>query len=300
MNGQGRAQPASHGLSPERTRGSSPLRGAAAGFSLLFEALGLLRVHRGLRRLAAVPLLLSVLLTTAALTLLVAFAGEVYGFLTGWMPVLQADTWFSWVYIGPARLVLAVLGGLLFLVAVAGSVVAAGLVASVLAAPFLDALSQRVELIAVGRLPDEEAASGFAALLAELRRTVVCELLRVVYFAALWGSILIAGLLVPGGQLVAPPVLVVLTVLFLPLDYAGHLFDRHGLSFRARRAWLRANLAAVSGFGVAAFGICLVPGLNFLLLPVLVAAGTLLAVRHPPRNLEAPSPPPPVSPVSTF
>jgi uncharacterized protein involved in cysteine biosynthesis len=299
MHGQEGTQPASRGLAPERTRGSGPLRGAAAGFALLFEALGLLRVHRGLRRLAAVPLLLSVLLTTAALTLLVAFAGEVYGFLTGWMPVLQADTWFSWVYIGPARLVLAVLGGLLFLVAVAGSVVAAGLVASVLAAPFLDALSQRVELIAVGRLPDE-AASGFAALLAEVRRTVVCELLRVVYFATLWGSILIAGLLVPGGQLVAPPVLVVLTVLFLPLDYAGHLLDRHGLSFRARRAWLRANLAAVSGFGVAAFGICLVPGLNFLLLPVLVAAGTLLAVRHPPRNLEAPSPSPPVSPVSTF
>ncbi len=294
MHGQERTQPASRGLAPERTRGSGPLRGAAAGFALLFEALGLLRVHRGLRRLAAVPLLLSVLLTTAALTLLVAFSGEVYGFLTGWMPVLQADTWFSWVYIGPARLVLALLGGLLFLVAVAGSVVAAGLVASVLAAPFLDALSQRVELIAVGRLPDE-AASGFAALLAELRRTVVCELLRVVYFAALWGSILIAGLLVPGGQLVAPPVLVVLTVLFLPLDYAGHLLDRHGLSFRARRAWLRANLAAVSGFGVAAFGICLVPGLNFLLLPVLVAAGTLLAVRHPPRNLGAPSPSPPVS-----
>ncbi len=281
-----RAQPANRGPTPHPNRRNGPLRASAAGFSLLFEALGLLRRHRGLRRLAAVPLALSLLLTTAALALLVAFSGEVYGFLTGWMPVLQAEAWVAWIWIGPARVLLAVLGGLLFLLSVAGSVVAAGLVASVLAAPFLDALSQRVERIAAGRLPDE-APFGFGALLAELRRTVICELQRVVYFAALWGSILAAGLLVPGGQLVAPPVLVALTVLFLPLDYAGHLLDRHGLSFRARRAWLRANLAAVTGFGVAAFGICLVPGLNFLLLPVLVTAGTLLAARHPPRGLAA-------------
>jgi uncharacterized protein involved in cysteine biosynthesis len=36
------------------------------------------------------------------------------------------------------------------------------------------------------------------------------------------------------------------------------------------------------GFGAAAFVICLVPGLNLLLIPGLVVAGTLLALRHPP------------------
>ena len=293
MDERGRADRASEpGQSPSRDSRRAPLRAAGAGFSLLFEALGLVRRRRDLRRLAAVPLALSLLLVTVALALLTAFAGEVHGFLTGWMPVLEADSWFSWIWIGPARLFLGILGGLLFLLAVAGSVVGAGLAASVVAAPFLDALSQRVELIEAGELPDA-ALSGFGALLAELRRTVVCELQRVVYFAVLWGSIFAAGVLVPGGQLVAPPVLAVLTILFLPLDYAGHLLDRRQLPFRARRAWLRENLASTVGFGVAAFLTCLVPGLNFVLLPALVAAGTLLAVRHPPTDSLPPSRPAP-------
>jgi CysZ protein len=78
-------------------------------------------------------------------------------------------------------------------------------------------------------------------------------------------------------------VLVGLTIVFLPLDYAGYVLDRRHLPFRARRAWLRANLSAVLGFGSAAFLVCMVPGLNLLLLPALVTGGTLLVLRAPPR-----------------
>ena len=49
-----------------------------------------------------------------------------------------------------------------------------------------------------------------------------------------------------------------------------------------RRSWLRAHLPRMLGFGGAAFLTGLVPGLNFLIMPVLVVAGTLLAVRYPP------------------
>jgi len=38
------------------------------------------------------------------------------------------------------------------------------------------------------------------------------------------------------------------------------------------------------GFGGAAFGTGLVPGLNFLMLPTLVVAGTLLVLRYPPPH----------------
>jgi hypothetical protein len=37
------------------------------------------------------------------------------------------------------------------------------------------------------------------------------------------------------------------------------------------------------GFGTTGPAIGLVPGLNFLLLPVLIAAGTLLFIEHPPQ-----------------
>ena len=75
--------------------------------------------------------------------------------------------------------------------------------------------------------------------------------------------------------------LLLFTVLFLPLDYAGYLFDRRQISFIARRNWLSDNLPIMLGFGSTAMGTALVPGLNLLLLPSLVVAGTLLALRHP-------------------
>jgi len=45
-----------------------------------------------------------------------------------------------------------------------------------------------------------------------------------------------------------------------------------------------ANKPVVVGFGCAAFMICWVPGLNFLAIPLLVAGGTLLAIRNAPAR----------------
>lgn len=42
----------------------------------------------------------------------------------------------------------------------------------------------------------------------------------------------------------------------------------------------------MSGFGGLAFLVCLVPGLNLLMLPVLVTAGTLLVLRAGPDEDE--------------
>lgn len=275
------------GSTAEQSTGSGgtgrarPIRGLAGGFVLLFEGLRLVRRRRDLWRLSAVPLACSLALVALALGLLYGYAADVHGLLTGWMPALAADAWYEWIWVGPGRVLFTVLGWALFLVAIGVSVVAASLVANVVAAPFLDALSQRVEKIESGALV-ESSAEGLGGLVGEVGRSIVSELRRVSFFAVAWGTVFALGVVIPGGQLVAPWVLVGLTIIFLPLDYAGYALDRRELPFRARRAWLRANLATVSGFGGAAFLVCMVPGLNLLLLPALVSAGTLLALRHPP------------------
>jgi len=231
-----------------------------------------------------VPLGASLVLVTLALGLLYAYAGDVHLLLSGWMPTLAADAWYEWIWVGPGRALFALVGYVLFLFAVALSVVAASLLANVVSAPFLDALSQRVERIESGTLAQagEGGEGAFRAVAGEVRRTVLGELQRVAFLASGWALISLFGIVVPGAQLVAPWLLVGLTILFLPLDYAGHLLDRRRLPFRTRRAWLRANLSPVTGFGVAAFLVCMVPGLNLVLLPALITAGTLLALRNPP------------------
>ena len=54
--------------------------------------------------------------------------------------------------------------------------------------------------------------------------------------------------------------------------------------FREKRSWLRERSAPVLGFGSAAFAMSVVPGLNLIAMPALVAGGTLLALQFPPAR----------------
>jgi uncharacterized protein involved in cysteine biosynthesis len=72
------------------------------------------------------------------------------------------------------------------------------------------------------------------------------------------------------------------TILFLPLEYAGYALDRRQLPFRVRARWLLSRLPTMVGFGSAALISCFVPGVNLVMIPVLVVAGTLLVLRNPP------------------
>jgi uncharacterized protein involved in cysteine biosynthesis len=255
----------------------APVRGAAAAFALPLTALRLLVRERRLWAPALVPFALSALAFGVSLGVLVAYGGTLHAEVTGWLPTPRADGAGDWLWVAPARAALWLLGKALFL-AVAGAVlVAAFLLASLLASPFHEVLSRRVEHVVTGRVEESDEGGALRAGLRAARD----ELRRLAFFALLWLGIAAAGAVVPGGPLFAPPALTLLTLVFLPLDYASYTLDRRRLSFRQKRAWLRARPAATLGFGAAAFALCAVPGLNLLAMPVLVVAGTLLALDAP-------------------
>jgi len=260
------------------------LRDAADGLAIHAEGLRLLRRERSLWRLALVPFLiaLAALLVTGAL--LFAYLDVVHAVATAWIPALEAGGWYTWLWIGPAR-ALAFVVGLLLTAALMGlALVLAFLVANVLASPFLDALSRRVEAVVEGRVEEIEDAGVFG-LIREGGRAMSEELRRLFFFALIQGVVLLLGLVVPGGQLLAPPVMVAITILFLPLDYASYTLDRRRVRFREKRRWIRRHRLAMIGFGAGAFATLVVPGLNFVALPALVVSGTLLALRYPhPRG----------------
>jgi uncharacterized protein involved in cysteine biosynthesis len=260
------------------------LRGPWAGGRLLPEAFRLLVRHRALWPLAAAPVALTALFLSLALGLSIEYAPDIYGLIAGWIPTLEAHTWYAWIWVGPARVLLSLLGYVLFGVGLALILVLAFGVANVLAAPILDVLSQKVERIETGGLV-ESGEAGLWGLVRESSRALVNELRRVVFLAVICLAIVAAGAVIPGAQPLAPVALALVTVLFLPLDYGGYVMDRRGVPFRGRRAWLGRHLGAALGFGGAAFATFLVPGLNFLLLPILVTAGTLFAVRCPAQEV---------------
>jgi CysZ protein len=257
---------------------NNPLERAAAAAALHLEGARMLLREASLRRLAWAPVLIAFACFALALGLVVANVGFLYGFTAGWLPVLEPGAWYTWIWIGPAKLLLAAVGVALFLALVAVSFVLAFVLASVIASPFLDALSRRVEAIVLAAEPGE----GSAGIWQEAMRAVIEELRRMAFFVTVTAAILAAGLLIPGAQGPAALAMTLFSVLFLPLDYAGYALDRRRLPFRDKRRFVISNAPSMLGFGGLAFVICLVPGVNFLAMPVFVVAGTLLVLRLSP------------------
>ncbi len=258
------------------------------GFQLPLEGGRLLLRERRLWAPAAVPIGFSLLAFAVAVSVLVAQAGNLYEWATHWMTTPEAASWVAWLWVGPAKAALAILGALVFAV-IAGLVLLVSLlVANVLASPFLDVLASRVEWIETGAV-EEDAPSGLIGTSADVLRSLREELRRAVFFLAVVGSLVLLGFLIPGAHLLTGPSIVVFAIFFLPLDYASYTLDRRRYSFRQKRVWLMTNKPAAAGFGCAAFLICWVPGLNFLAMPLLVVGGTLLAIRNAPVQPAAPT-----------
>ncbi len=258
-----------------------PARRAVAAFGLPLEGGRLLLRERRLWSLALVSMLLSLGAFVAAIAFVVSYAAEIHSGVTGWIPTIEAAHWITWLWVGPARLAFAVMGALLFLVVAGACLVAATVVAGLLASPFHDLLSLRVERIVTGTGVDD-TGSGPLEVLREGGRALGEELRRVAFYLSVVGALAGLGFLIPGAHVVTGPLILGFTILFLPLDYASHALDRRRLSFAGKRRWVGSDVPAMLGFGSAAFLTYLVPGLNFVAMPVLVVGGTLLVLRHPP------------------
>lgn len=251
-----------------------------AGMRLATEGFAFLRRQPRLWGLASIPVLFAMLSVGGAGGAFWLQLDEIHAFFGGLLPRLEAGAWWTWLFVGPGKALLFLARWLAVLLSFAVTFVAALLLANLASAPFLDVLSERVEAIELGR----GAVASEEGLLAGALSSFVSELGRVVFLASIWLGLTLAGLVVPGAHFVTGPLLVATTITFLPLDYAGFALDRRGLSFADRRRWLKAHRPTMLGFGGIAFAACIVPGLNLLLLPALVTAGTLLVVRTDPSR----------------
>lgn len=250
------------------------------GLFLLFEGVNFLRRERGLWGLASIPVLFATILVGFSASLFVVRLDVIHEVGVSLLPALEAIHWWSWIWIGPGKLLFWLLAWIGVALAFAFALLASLLVANLLSAPFLDRLSQRVESLEMGDA--RSAPTSPTAVVGEALRSFSAEFQRLAFFALVWIVLGLTGFVVPGAHLVTGPLLIVATLLMLPLDYAGFALDRRGIPFRERRRWVRANWPVMLGFGGAAFLACLVPGLNLMIMPALVTGGTLLVLRVSP------------------
>jgi uncharacterized protein involved in cysteine biosynthesis len=253
------------------------------GFRLPLDAAKLLRREPKVRVAAVVPLLVSAAALAAGGAAVVVWWGNLYAIATSWLPWPEAASWYGWLWIGPLRVILFVVGIAAFGTLVGGVLVVAFLLGGVLAAPFLDRLSRRVEEALTGSAVDA-ARPGLGGLVADSVRAILEEAKRLALFLGAQAIFVVLGALVPGAQPAAGAASIALAILFLALDSASYALDRRGLRLGDKLRWSRDEFPAVAGYGAAAFLLCSVPVVNALALPLLVTAGTELVAEAERRR----------------
>lgn len=228
----------------------------SAGISSFVEGFSLAR-HPGLRRYTWLPM---------AISLIVCVTGLYFAFdylLTAtnrWIAGLPE--WLSWLDL--------LLTPLLYITGVLGGAWLFGLLAVLIASPFLGAFSIALERIRYGDAPeiDSQIWTDISMSLAREARKLLYHLPRLLLVFLLT--------LIPVVNLAAPLIWLLFGAWTMAVQFVDYPTENRQQPFQQTLQKLKANRAAALAFGLCATGALMIPLLNFLLIPVAVAGGTVL------------------------
>jgi CysZ protein len=228
-----------------------------------------------MRFLLANPRLLTLIVIPACLNL--ALLAVVVIVALVWAPDLAGVVWdqpavdsFWTGLLFALWVVVTVLFG--FLMMTLGIVVVYAL-AGILATPFTDYLSEKVEESALG---PRENGFQWKVFLGDIWLSVSHSLLNLVLYLALLLPMLALNLVPVAGNILFVAGSSVLTIYFLARDMLDGPLSRRRLSFRNKLRYIWRHRALTAGLGAASAILLWVPLLNFLCLPLAMTGGTLL------------------------
>ncbi len=227
---------------------SNPIRGFRRGFTAFFRGCQWLKRHPLALLLLFVPMILGLLSVVSFWGLL----GWQHDYLTAWILPAEPQSW-GWLILYYA------LKGLLYIALISVGLLFYGLVVNIVAAPLYDYVSMQVEReLAPGQEVHLNLRQSLIMIKEEMKKFLFIVVLNLVV------------LLIPGVNALAPLV----AAICLGWDLYDYPLARRGLSFRERIRWVIGRVPTLAGLGVW----LLIPGLQFILLPLAIPAGSMLAV----------------------
>ncbi len=224
--------------------------------------------HPSLVRFWIVP----ILITLAVLSVVGWVALEYHTAILDlvWEAPEPGDGFWDKVVSGLHKFVDVLLGIIMF---IAGAFVVAA-TASVVAAPFNDALSEEVERLVTGV---KGPKFSLQRLIGDTLRTIAIELFKLSVYAVIMVPLFILSLVVPGiGQIVYSVFGFFFTSAYFAVDYIDWPASRRSKSVNYRLGLFRQNTLSMMGFGAGVWLFLFVPLVNLLFMPAAVAGGTLL------------------------
>ena len=217
-------------------------------------------------RLARHPALRHYIWIPALISLVVITVGLYFGFdyMTGLSErtIAQLPDWLGWLDV--------VLLPLMYLIGVFGGAWLFALLAVLIASPFLGALSGALEKLCFGKAPNPESGlwTDISSSLAREGRKLLYHLPR------LLAVFLIT--LIPVVNLAAPAIWLLFGAWTMAVQFVDYPTENRQEPFAVTLDKLRDHRGAALAFGLCATVALMIPLLNFLLIPVAVAGGTLL------------------------
>lgn len=219
-----------------------------------------LRAHRVLWKYAAAPTAIGVLILGGSYWLL-------YYLLSRFFDAYAGGAWYQQVLY-----YLLLLGSTVLLSVVFFFVLTR--VASALAWPFNDLVSQKTEEIVRGTFHDTPFS--VLQLLRDSARSIghAFKVLGI-YLALLIAALLL--LLIPGvGVLLYTGAGALISSYMFAYEYLGYPMDRRRFTWKKKQNFLRSRFRSVIGFGLGNIVVASIPFLNLLFIPAAVVGGTLL------------------------
>lgn len=233
-----------------------------SGLTYFFKGIRMI-FHPGLRRFVIIPLIINIVIFTAAILVGI----DQFDTLLGWLMPEKEAWWIEF-----ARVILWILFSAMISLIVFFTFT---LIANLLGAPFNGLLSERVELSLSGEIYEEQG--GVRSLLASVVPSLVSEVRKMAYFLIFAAVVLILSLLI---HVLSPLLWGIFTSWMFALEYIAYPMENHGMYFSRARARVRKKLALSFGFGMAIMFATMIPLVNFFVMPSAVAGATILWVER--------------------
>jgi len=226
------------------------------GFRAFFKGASHSR-HPSLRHYTWAPLLVSLVTIGTGLFFAIDYLAGLAERMTALLP-----GWLSWLQL--------LIEPLLYLLGVLVGAWSFALLAVVIASPFLGAYSLAIERHCLGGAPRTETG-----LWTDLTNSLAREARKLLYYLPRLIAVFVLTL-IPVLNVAAPVIWLIFGAWTLAVQFTDYPTENRQLPFDTTLEKLRANRAAALAFGGCATVALMIPLLNFLLIPVAVAGGTLL------------------------
>jgi CysZ protein len=234
------------------------------GFGYMTQGFHII-LQPGFRLFLLVPLIVNILLFTLIITwaysLFDGWMATLLSYLPSWLAFMEWLFWLAYFIV-------------IMMTLFYGFIAAANLIG----APFYGYLAERTEQYLSGKEFDEPFS--WKTLIAMIPRTVLRELQKVLYYLPRVLGLLILGL-IPGINLIVAFVWFLFSAWMMAIQYVDYPADNNQISFKEMRKYLSKYRFTSLGFGMLAFGLTLLPILNFLALPAAVCGAVSFWVNEP-------------------